>query len=141
MRFHASVVDKVLQLCANYGGHADERKLAAFIADVRVTPYPRSNPDARESMVLVDTTQYINERNSRGLITADIIPMVLHNSVQTKIIELYKTYSGHTYESKLRKALSEMDFTPYEQKTTGGFCIVLMSDYMKALRGAPTNAS
>ena len=139
MRFHASVVDKVLHLCTNYGGHADERRLVAFIEGIRVTPYSRENIELRENMVLVDTHQYLTERTNRQLPTGDVIPMRLHPTVQHKIMELYKTYSGHSHELKLRTALAQLDFTPYESKTTGEFCVVLMSDYMKALRGSPTS--
>jgi len=133
------MVEKLLHLCTNYGGHADERRLVGFIEAIRVTPYSRENIEMRENMVLVDTQQYLTERTSRQLPTSDVIPMRLHPTVQHKIMELYKTYSGHNHEMKLRRSFADLDFTPYESKTSGDFCVVLMSDYMKALRGSPTS--
>jgi hypothetical protein len=63
--------------------------------------------------------------------------MQLHHTVKDKILEIYKTYSGYQHETKLRKNLAALDFTPYESKTTNEFFIVFLSDYMKALRGSP----
>lgn len=137
MKFHASVVDKLIYLCTNYGGHVKETKLVELVENFRVTPYARNNQETKDLIILVETDVMLQERKARNTPTFDVIPMRLHKSVQDKILDLYHSYSGHIHEVKLRRALSEMDFTPYESKVNGDFCIVLTSDYMNALRHKP----
>jgi hypothetical protein len=138
MKFHASMVDKIVYLCTNYGGYIHETKLTELVSKIRVTPYARLQQESKDQIVLVETEALLKERTMRNTPTMDVVPMELHPTVQSKILDLYRAFSGHIHETKLRRALSELDFTPYESKTTGKFCIVLMSDYMNALRGSPS---
>ena len=135
MRLHQSVTNKLLYWCQNYGGHTDEKKLNDLFLSLRLTPYIRTDPSTTESMVLVETETYLKERTDRQLPTNDIVGMKLHGTVLNKIMNLYKTYSGHSFESKLRDAYTYLDFTPYDSKTTGEYYVVLTEDYLKALRG------
>lgn len=61
--------------------------------------------------------------------------MKLHASAIDKLISLFNTYGGSPDEVKLRKLVQDLDFTPYEQKTTPDqqMILVLTSDYIKAL--------
>jgi hypothetical protein len=61
--------------------------------------------------------------------------MKLHASAIDKLISLFNTYGGSPDEVKLRKLVQDLDFTPYEQKTTAEqqMILVLTSDYIKAL--------
>jgi hypothetical protein len=62
--------------------------------------------------------------------------MKLHQSAVDKILYLVANYSGHKDEQKLRKYIEEMDFTPYERKTSNqDVILVLTEEYIKALRG------
>lgn len=59
--------------------------------------------------------------------------MKLHPSVVTKLLDLYANFGGFQNEQKLRDKLVELDFTPYERKTTpdGEVILVLTEDYLK----------
>jgi len=61
--------------------------------------------------------------------------MKLHASAIDKLISLFNTYGGSPDEVKLRRLVQDLDFTPYEQKTTAEqqMILVLTSDYIKAL--------
>lgn len=63
--------------------------------------------------------------------------MKLHASAIEKLISLFNTYGGSPDEVKLKRFIQELDFTPYEQKTTADqqMILVLTSDYIKALNG------
>ena len=127
MKLHKSVVDKLIGWCTNYGGHSNETKLANLFQELRVTPYVRSGESpSKESMVLVETQQYLLELNQRGQVTVGVVPMKLHGTVLNKLMELYKSFSGHAHETKLRRAFQSLDFTPYEAKTTGTYYVVMM---------------
>ena len=137
MKFHASVVEHIIKICQNFGGHVEETKLVAHIEQIIVSPYVRTINEKSDSIVLVETNSFLQERKARNIQTFDVIPMRLHQTVRNKIIETYKTYSGYNHEFKLKSALSSMDLTPYESKTQGTNFLVLTEDYMKALRNKP----
>ena len=61
--------------------------------------------------------------------------MKLHASAIDKLVDLFNTYGGSPDEVKLRKLIQQLDFTPYEQKTTieQQMILVLTTDYLKAL--------
>ena len=61
--------------------------------------------------------------------------MKLHASAIEKLIAMFNTYGGSPDEAKLKRLINDLDFTPYEQKTTVDqqMILVLMSDYIKAL--------
>ena len=61
--------------------------------------------------------------------------MKLHPTAVKKLIDLFHVYGGSTDETKLKRLIHELDFTPYEQKTTRDQAVVLVltSDYMKEL--------
>jgi hypothetical protein len=133
MKLHTSSVEKLLFLCQNYGGHAEEVKLIGFISDMCFSPYVRTQSD---SIVLVETIELLKERQNRNLPTTDLIPIKFHASVVKKIMELYDMYGGHENEYKLRTSFNQLDFTPYERKVEfKDTVLVLTEDYIKILRG------
>lgn len=66
--------------------------------------------------------------------------MKLHASAIEKIVDLFNVHGGSPGEAKVRKLLSSLDFTPYEQKTTPdqAMILVLTQDYIKALNSTHT---
>jgi hypothetical protein len=134
MKFHPSVVEQIVHHCRNFGGHASEKKLRDILANKRYAIYSGD----RKDMVLVDADQYINEAMSRRLPTNNIVPMALHPNAFEKIIYFFDLYSGYDSEQKLRVALNNLQFTPYERKINGNDVIlVLTEDYTRVLQGAP----
>lgn len=61
--------------------------------------------------------------------------MKLHASAIEKLVALFNTYGGSPDEVKLKRFIQDLDFTPYEQKTTAEqqMILVLTEDYVKAL--------
>lgn len=61
--------------------------------------------------------------------------MKLHASAIEKLISLFNTYGGSPDDIKLKRFIQNLDFTPYEQKTTAEqqMILVLTEDYIKAL--------
>ena len=132
MQFHPHVIEKLLYLSANHGGHQDEKRLLAQINMLRLSPYVGE----RSSVVLVDSQTYINECNKTNKPVNHIIPMKLHGTVVAKFMQLYDMYAGHINETKLRNAIKDFDLTPYERKENPGETIlVLTSDYVKIVQG------
>lgn len=133
MRFHASVVEDIIRGCQNYGGHKDEKKLREFLAPKRFAVYLGD----RRDMVLVDAHRYLQECMQRRLPSNHIVPMMLHPTSFEKIMYLYDLYSGYQNETKLRQALSSLDFTPYERKYGDQQTVlVLTEEYMKVLQSS-----
>lgn len=62
--------------------------------------------------------------------------MKLHHTAIDKIINICITYAGSPNESKIRNMLSEIDFTPYERKTSDKQDIILVTteEYVRALK-------
>lgn len=135
MRFHASVVEDIILNCRNFGGHASERKLRDVLSQKRYAIYAGD----RRDMVLVDAERYMKEAFQRGISTNQIVPMTLHPKAFEKIMYFFDLYSGYDTEQKLRHAITNIDFTPYERKSGGGgeTILVLTEDYAKALQGSP----
>lgn len=137
MRFHPKVVEKLIQLNATYGGHADNSRLRPFIEGLRLSMYFRDrNNSTGDSVVLVESMEYLNELAVRGLPTNDVVAMVFHVTVVEKILNTYLNHAGYAHETRLRKALSELDLTPYKTRQDVHF-LVLTEDYLKLIRGTP----
>ena len=131
MKLHKSVVDKMIYLCANYGGHQNEAKLRAQISNLKLSTHIL--PDG--TMSLVETQILINERNARRMDLSDVIPMGFHPGVIQKLMYTYDMYSGHSNEAKLRYAFTALDLTPYERTVNGNdVVLVLSSDYISVLQ-------
>lgn len=64
MRLHASVIEKLLQIYANFGGFQDERKLKDQLLRLDFTPYERKSTDDQE-VILVLTEDYMNKLNTK----------------------------------------------------------------------------
>ena len=136
MKFHASVIEDIIQNCRNFGGHASERKLRDILVQKRYAIYSGD----RRDMVLVDAERYLRESAQRQLPLNAIVPMVLHQKAFDKIMYHFDLLSGYETESKFRAALASLDFTPYERKLgegKGEAILVLTEDYTKALQGSP----
>ena len=134
MKFHPSVVEQIVQSCRNFGGHASEKKLREMLSQKRYAIYSGD----RKDLVLVDADQYLKEAMSRRMPTNGIVPMSLHPNAFEKILYFFDLYSGYDSEQKLRTALRNIEFTPYERKIAGSDVIlVLTEDYTKILQGSP----
>ena len=61
--------------------------------------------------------------------------MKLHNSVVEKLIQIYENFGGFQDNSKLVRAINQLDLTPYERKTTQNqeVVLVLTEEYVRAL--------
>lgn len=137
MKFHPSVVENIIHNCRNFGGHASERKLRDILNAKRYAIYVGD----RKDMVLVDAERYLKEAVQRQMPTNHIVPMALNTNAFEKIMYYFDLYSGYDTEAKLRNALSNIDFTPYERKVgadRGETILVLTEDYTKALQGTPS---
>ena len=135
MKFHASVIEDIIQNCRNFGGHASERKLRDVLGSKRYAIYMGD----RKDMVLVDAEKYLMEAVQRKLPTNGVVPMTLHVNAFEKIMHYFDLFSGYETESKLRHSLMTLDFTPYERKLDGNgeTFLVLTEDYTRALQGSP----
>ena len=130
MRFHPSFVEKLIQTCINQGGYSEESRLTRAIADMRTTIYAQQNGP----LVLVDSEKMLQERIMRQQPTHDVIPIRFHSGVMNKLLEQFRSFSGHVSEHKLRQAFSSLDFTPYQTVTTGETILVLTTDYFEKLQ-------
>ena len=61
--------------------------------------------------------------------------MKLHAAAMEKLIAIMNTYGGSPDEVKVKRMIQDIDFTPYERKTTDNqeMILVLTDDYVKAL--------
>lgn len=131
---HPSLVEKLVYLCINYGGHENETKLTKLFSEMKVTLYVRQENTGSDAIVLVDYDKFLNERLQKSLPTNDIKLMKFHSKTLAHFMELYKSYGGHLHEAKLKKAYFALDFTPYESKTTGENYVVLTKDFINSLK-------
>lgn len=134
MKLHKRVVEHLLQLCMNLGGAKEETKLEQSFRSLRLSPYIRQENAAGDPMVLVETLEYLSERQKRNQPTADIVPMKFHATAIQKLLYLWTNHGGHTYEKKLRTFFENLEFTPYTTKTTGETFLIPTDEYMKALQ-------
>lgn len=65
MRLHNSVVEKLLYMFQNYGGHERDTKLRRMIEEVDLTPYERRNTPGQE-VILVLTEDYMKQLAGNG---------------------------------------------------------------------------
>ena len=134
MKFHASVVEDIINNCRNFGGHASERKLRDILSQKRYAIYSGD----RRDMVLVDADRYMKEAFQNRQPTSTIVPMPLHPNAFEKIMYFFDLYSGYDSEQKLRGVLANLDFTPYERKMGSHETIlVLTEEYTRTLQGSP----
>lgn len=61
MRFHPTVVHKILELVDSYGGHKDHRKLRESIEALDFTPYEQKT--GNQDIILVLTEDYMKQLN------------------------------------------------------------------------------
>jgi hypothetical protein len=60
MRLHASVIEKLLYIVQNYGGHEHDHKLRSKLQEIDLTPYERRNTPGQE-VILVLTEDYMKQ--------------------------------------------------------------------------------
>jgi hypothetical protein len=60
MRLHASVIEKLLYIVQNYGGHEHDTKLRNKLNEIDLTPYERRNTPNQE-VILVLTEDYMKQ--------------------------------------------------------------------------------
>jgi hypothetical protein len=66
--------------------------------------------------------------------------MKLHASAIEELVSLFHVHGGTPDEAKLKKLIAEIDFTPYEQKTTPdqNMVLVMTKTFLKALNANRT---
>lgn len=64
MKLHSSVVEKLVQLVQNYGGHEHEHRLREKFKDLDLTPYERTQ--ANQDIILVLTEDYMKQLANSG---------------------------------------------------------------------------
>lgn len=64
MRLHSTVIDKIVHLYETYGGHRNESKLRAMVAELDLSEYERQTGDRSGEKILVLTEQLAQERDS-----------------------------------------------------------------------------
>lgn len=57
MKMHSQLIDKLLNLVDNFGGHQNNAKLRKALAEMDMTPYTRENTET----ILVDTEEYLKK--------------------------------------------------------------------------------
>lgn len=130
MKMHPSLVDRILYLCTNYGGHKDEKRLVAHLDALRMATYVN---DA--GICIVDAQAMISARRARNQPIDDIVPMKFESHGLQKLLYMYNMYSGHSNEAKMRNALSSMSFKPYT-RSSGETVIILEEHYMQVLQAS-----
>lgn len=60
MRLHATVIEKLLYLVQNYGGHEHDTKLRQKLLEIDLTPYERRN-SVNQEVILVMTEDYMKQ--------------------------------------------------------------------------------
>jgi 2C-methyl-D-erythritol 2,4-cyclodiphosphate synthase len=131
MRLHPTLVEKFLQTCANQGGYSEESRLTKALANITLATYVLQN---QPGVVLVEADKMIQARIDMRQPIHDIVPMKMHTNVIGKLLEMYRSYSGHSNESKLRAAFSSLDLTPYEVVSRGEAIVVLTKEYFEKLQ-------
>ncbi len=141
MKLHANVVELFLNAVKNLSGHADSSKLRNRIAKCQLSIYTRQDG----TPILVETERLITELRkelmAQGTPNAmpDVGSFYLHSSVVNYILKLEQLYGGYANEAKLKKMFTELDLTPYQQKTTENVILIRTDDYMAAIQGKPLN--
>lgn len=64
MKLHPSVVEKIVLLYQNYGGHPEESKLRNHLNGLDLTIYERKT--GQQEMILVLTEDYLKSLNVKG---------------------------------------------------------------------------
>lgn len=131
MRLHPTLVEKFLQTCANQGGYSEESRLIKGLSSITLATYILQN---QPGVVLVEADNLIQQRINMRQPIHDIVPMKMHTNVIGKLLEMYRSYSGHSNESKLRNAFSSLDLTPYEVVSRGEAIVVLTKEYFEKLQ-------
>ena len=131
MKLHESVVTQLIHINTNFGGHSTETRLKAMVEQFRLAPL---FDETTSIMTFVSAEKLLQYKAARRQATNDVTPMRLHPLVVDKLMKTFDLHSGHSNESKLRAALSKIDLTPYERKTTGEVLTVLTEDFMKIMQ-------
>jgi hypothetical protein len=141
MKLHPNVVELFLNAVKNLSGHADSSKLRNRIAGCQLSIYTRKDG----TPILVETERLIselrNEMATQGTPNAipDVSSFYLHTTVVNYILKLEQIYGGYANEAKLKKLFTDLDLTPYHQKTTDNVILIRTEDYMAAIQGKPLN--
>lgn len=130
MKLHPNVINRIIYLATNYGGHTDEKKLLSHYKQMTLSPYLRENNTA----CLVDAKELLDERVKRNLPVGDVIPMKFNWGCLQKILQLYTMFSGYANEKKFRQHLEALDFTVYERTLTQEAILVLTEEYLKVIQ-------
>lgn len=64
MKLHPSVVEKLINLFQNYGGHPEENKLRTQLNTLDLTIYERKT--GNQDMILVLTEDYVKSLQPKG---------------------------------------------------------------------------
>jgi hypothetical protein len=135
MKMHSTLIEKIITNCKNLGGYSNESRLLESIQNLNVAIYPTQ----KDQFVLVDAEKMLLEMAQRNVPTNNVSVLKLHHNAIKKIMDCYTTYSGYSNEYKLRMAIGNIEYTPYNSFTTGESFLVLKEDYYKALQQNPTS--
>jgi hypothetical protein len=64
MKFHPLVIEKLINLYQNYGGHPEENKLRTHLNNLDFTVYERKT--GHQDMILVLTEDYVKSLQPKG---------------------------------------------------------------------------
>lgn len=131
MKLHDSVIQQLIHINTNFGGHATERRLREMVEKFHLAPL---YDETTQIMTFVSAEKLLQFKTQRRQPTNDITPMRLHITVVDRVMKIFDLFSGHSNEVKLRSALQKIDLTPYERKTTGEVLVVLTEDFMKIMQ-------
>jgi hypothetical protein len=131
MFLHGTAQHSLLLTFQNHAGHREEKHLRSALTKIRLSPYLRKDGSA----ILVETAALIRERQAANAPMNDIVEMRFDNNAVEKLIKFYEIYGGHTNEDRIKKGISELDFTVYQRKTTGEHILVFTQDYINEING------
>jgi hypothetical protein len=138
MKLHPSFVDAIAATAINIGGFTLESRLLKAFSELRAAIYQRKhNADNRvEPFVLVEAQKFLQERINNKQPVTDITVLEFHGTALKKLYECYQTHGGHHLETRFKKELAKLDFTPYESKHLRTNFLILTEDYLKSLEQA-----
>lgn len=131
MKLDKTAQKDLLLAFQNHTGHKGEEHLRNALNRLRFSVYVRSN----DMGVLVNTQTLLREYQQKNIPPTNVIAMPFHNTAVQRLIKLYEIFGGYLDERKIIQAISNIDLTVYQQKTTGQHILVFSDDYVKTLNG------
>jgi len=131
MKFHVNTVETLLSIIKNLGGNQNNLKLHERLSNFALSVYIKKDG----TPILVETERLVQEFRNIGQMEPIVSFMFMHESAINQIIKFEELYGGYANEAKLNNLLTNLDFTPYEQKYSNGTVLVLTEHYIDAIEG------